>query len=220
MAKKPRKKTSRASKGKSRKAPRDSKGVPDRIIDAALTLAAARGWRRTGLSDIAAEAGVTLAELRGAFSSKASILNGFVRRTDNQVLAMGMAEGSSARDRLFDLLMRRFDVLHPYRDAVSAIVRDSVSDPLAPLCHGPRLICSMAWMLEAAGLNSAGPGGMIRTKGLALVYLAALRAWLTDDSADQARTMAVLDRGLRQAEALARILFPSAPKKTGKAKKA
>ncbi len=220
MAKKPRKKTSRSSKGKPRRAPQDSKAVPDRVIDAALTLAAARGWRRTGLADIAAEAGLTLAELRGAFPSKASILNGFIRRTDTQVLAMGMAEGSSARDRLFDLLMRRFDALQPHRDAVWAIVRDSVCDPFAPLCHGPRLICSMASMLEAAGLSSAGPAGMIRTKGLALIYLAALRAWLTDDSADQARTMAVLDRGLRQAEALAKVLFPSAPKKTGKAKKA
>ena len=150
MAKKPRKKTSRSSKGKSRRAPRDSKGksrraprdskgVPDRIIDAALTLAAARGWRRTGLADIAAEAGVTLAELRGAFPSKASILNGLIRRTDTLVLAMGTVEGSSVRDRLFDLLMRRFDVLQPHRDAVSAIVRDSICDPLVPLCHGPRL---------------------------------------------------------------------------------
>ncbi|MEE9318151.1 MAG: helix-turn-helix domain-containing protein [Rhodospirillales bacterium] len=220
MAKKPRKKTSRSSKGKSRRAPRDSKGVPDRIIDAALTLAAARGWRRTGLADIAAEAGVTLAELRGAFPSKASILNGLIRRTDTLVLAMGTVEGSSARDRLFGLLMRRFDALQPHRDAVSAIVRDSICDPLVPICHGPRLLCSMASMLEAAGLSSAGPAGMIRTKGLALIYLTALRAWLTDDSADQARTMAVLDRGLRQAEALAKVLFPSAPKKTGQAKKA
>ncbi len=220
MAKKPRKKTSRSSKGKSRRAPRDSKGVPDRIIDAALTLAAARGWQRTGLADIAAKAGVTLAELRGAFPSKASILNGLIRRTDTLVLAMGTVEGSSARDRLFGLLMRRFDALQPHRDAVSAIVRDSICDPLVPICHGPRLLCSMASMLEAAGLSSAGPAGMIRTKGLALIYLTALRAWLTDDSADQARTMAVLDRGLRQAEALAKVLFPSAPKKTGQAKKA
>lgn len=220
MAKKPRKKTSRSSKGKSRRASRTSKGVQDRIIDAALDLAASQGWQRTGLADIAAKAGVTLAELRGAFPSKASILNGFIRRTDTQVLATGKAEGSSARDRLFDLLMRRFDALQPHRDAVSAIVRDSICDPLVPLCHGPRLLCSMTLMLEGAGLSSAGPVGMIRTKGLALIYLAALWAWLNDDSADQARTMAVLDRGLRQAEALAKVLFPSAPEKTGKTKKA
>jgi len=46
----------------------------------------------------------------------------------------------------------------------------------------------------------------VRTKGLAVLYLAAMRAWLSDDSADLARTMAVLDRGLRQAEAAIRFL--------------
>jgi len=182
----------------------------DRVIEAALTLAAARGWRDLGLSDIAEEAGLTLAGLRSIFPSKAAVLAAFVRRTDERVLAGGGAgggaEGSSARDRLFDVLMRRFDVLQPHRDAVRAIIRGSLCDPVAVLCQGPMLMCSMAWMLEAAGLSSSGLDGALRTKGLALVYLAALRAWLKDDSADLAKTMAVLDRGLRQAEKMAAFL--------------
>ena len=44
--------------------------------------------------------------------------------------------------------------------------------------------------------------GALRVKGLALIYLSALRAWLRDESADKARTMAVLDTQLRRAEAL------------------
>ena len=204
MGKKPRK------PGKSRRKTKSEQPTPDRVIDAALALAAATGWRQLGLDQIAAEAGLTLAELRSVFPSKAAILTGFVRRTDERVLAGGKAgdeDGDgTARDRLFDVLMRRFDVLQPDRSAVRAIIRDSLCDPLAVLCQGPMLLCSMASMLEAAGLSSAGPIGALRTKGLALVYLIALRAWLKDDSADLAKTMAALDRGLRQAEKMAAFL--------------
>ncbi len=178
----------------------------ERILDAALGLAARRGWRRTGLADIATEAGIGLDRLRSQFASKPAIVNGLIRRTDERVLALGAAEGSSARDRLFDVLMRRFDALHSDRSGIAAILRDVCLDPMAAMCHAPRLMASMAWMLEAAGLDSSGPVGLLRVKGLAAVHLWALRAWLGDDSRDLAKTMAALDRGLRQAEALAGLL--------------
>ncbi|NQV82423.1 MAG: TetR family transcriptional regulator [Rhodospirillales bacterium] len=181
----------------------------DRVIDAALRLATERGWRRLSLAEIANGADLTLPEMRALFASKTAILNGFTRRTDARVLAGGKADGSSPRDRLFDVLMRRFDVLEPHRDALRVIVRDVAFDPLAAVCQGAQVLCSMAWMLEAAGLNSSGPVGAIRTKGLMVIYLRTLGAWLGDDSLDMAKTMAVLDRGLARAERLAGIVCPT-----------
>lgn len=187
-----------------------SKATPrDRVIDAALKLATERGWRRLGMAEIADTAGLTLAEARSQFPSKAAILNGFRRRTDEAVLAEGPAEGSSPRDKMFDVLMRRLDALQPHRDAVRVIVRDVACDPLAALCQGPQMLCSMARMLEAAGLNAGGIGGAVRTKGLTLIYLRTLAAWLGDDSPDLSKTMAVLDRGLARAERLAGIFCPT-----------
>ncbi len=222
MGKKPRKPQKPKRKTRSRRI------TPDRVIDAALRLAAAGGWRRLGLDQIAGEAGLSVAELRSVFPSKAAILAGFIRRTDERVLAGGgdggEDGGGAARDRLFDVLMRRFDVLQPDRSAVRAILRDSLCDPLAVLCQGPVLLGSMASMLEAAGLSPAGPIGVLRTKGLALVYLVALGAWLKDDSADLSKTMAALDRGLRQAEKMAEkmaaFLNSGRAAKTGRPKEA
>ena len=205
MAKKKRKK-SRASKSKPD--PRDQ------IIDAALKLALERGWRRLAMTEIADAAGLTKAELSRQFSSKPAILNGFQRRTDNAVLALGPADGSSTSDRLFDVLMRRFDALQPHRDAIRVIVRDIACDPLAALCQGPHVMCSMASMLEAAGLKVGGIGGAVRTKGLAVIYMRTLCVWMDDDSADQSKTMAVLDRGLARAECLAGLLCPRAGAKS------
>ncbi|MBI2585478.1 MAG: TetR/AcrR family transcriptional regulator [Rhodospirillales bacterium] len=205
MAKRPRRTKRRPGKGTRDGGARDGQ-LRGRILDAALRLAAERGWRRTGLADIAAEAGIGLDRLRAKFASKPAIVNGLIRRTDERALALGAAEGSSARDRLFDMLMRRFDTMATDRAGIAAILRDLCRDPATALCHAPRLMVSMAWMLEAAGLSSSGPLGLLRTKGLAAVYLWALRAWLADDSRDLAKTMAALDRGLRQAEALAGLL--------------
>jgi len=201
MAKRPR-------TSKRRPGPRQGTGRErrERILEAALKLAAERGWRRTGLADIARQAGVGLDQLCATFPSKAAIVGGLIRRTDVRALALGPAEGSSARDRLFDMLMRRFDALAADRAGIAAILGDLCRDPATALCHAPRLMVSMAWMLEAAGLTASGPIGLLRVKGLAAVYLWALRAWLADDSRDLAKTMAALDRGLRQAEALAALL--------------
>ena len=65
---------------------------------------------------------------------------------------------------------------------------------------------SMTWIAEAAGVDTAGPIGMLRVKGVAGVYLVALRSWLNDDTADNAKTMSALDRALQRAESLAQSL--------------
>ncbi len=200
MAKKNRKKN-RTSKPKAD--PRD------RVIDAALKLAAERGWRSLALAEIADAAGLTLAETRSQFASKAAILGGFQRRIDDSVLATGSADGSSPRDRLFDVLMRRLDALQPHRDAIRVIARDVACDPLAALCQGPQMLCSMARMLKAAGLDAGGIDGAIRSKGLTLIYMRTLCTWLGDDSPDLSKTMAVLDRGLARAERIAGIFCPA-----------
>jgi AcrR family transcriptional regulator len=169
-----------------------------RLVDAALTLAARQGWRTTGLAEIAAEAGLPLQDAYAACPSKEAILAALNRRIDRAALA-GTAEEGRQRDRLFDLLMRRFDALQPHKAALGAILRDSFGDPLA-LMAMPALARSMAWMLEAAGISSAGWGGRLRVSFLTGLYLWVLRIFLKDESADLARTMAALDRGLRRAE--------------------
>lgn len=179
--------------------------VSDRILSAALELAAAGGWRSLSLAEIAGEAGVSLAEVHAAYPTKASILAGFIARIDRQVLAGGTTEKEdSVRDRLFEVLMRRFDALTPHKDAVAGILRDLPSNPAAVLATAPQFANGMAWMVEAAGLSSSGLRGAIRVNGVTLIYLNTLRVWLRDDSADMARTMASLDQGLRRAESLIR----------------
>ena len=88
------------------------KDAPQAIIESALTLAASRGWARVGLGDIAEAAEVSLAELRAEFSSKSAIVAAYAAAIDREVLAARDPEmpGRPATERLFDVLMKRFDL--------------------------------------------------------------------------------------------------------------
>lgn len=190
-----------------------------RIIDTALSLAGEKGWRATTMADIAARAEITLAEIYRLFPTKSDILKGFTRQIDEAVLAVEPDgdDGESPRDRLFDVMMRRFDALTPYRSGLESISRELRADPVAASVHSCALRRSLAWMLEAAGIPSDGISGILRVKGLAVIYLMVFRVWLTDDSADLSRTMAALDSRLRQAEQFSNSLPGRRRRSGGKA---
>lgn len=191
---------------------------PDRIIDAMLALVAAEGWRRVSLAAIAEAAGLPVLRVHRLFPSRTAVLCGLMRRIDEAALAAPLdAEADEKpRDRVFDLLMRRFDALQPYRAALVALRRDMTGDPLTVLALGGALLCSMRLTLETAAISSRGIGGVIAVKLTAASYLAAAHTWSSDDSPDLAPTMATLDRRLRGIE---RWLVP-ASRQSGRARAA
>jgi AcrR family transcriptional regulator len=174
----------------------------DRLINAALRLIADQGWRRLSMAAIAAEAGLPILTLYRTFPSKLAILCAFSRRIDETVLAVppDADPDERPRDRVFDLLMRRFDALRPHRDALDVLGRELPGDPVTALALGAALLRSMAWMLEAAGIATEGLRGAVAVKLTAGAYAATLRVWRRDDTPDLAPTMAALDRRLRGIE--------------------
>jgi AcrR family transcriptional regulator len=179
-----------------------SRNEADRIIDATLALIPTEGWRGLSLSAIAAAAELPILQVYRVFHSKQAILGGLYRRLDQIVLADPPAAepDERPRDRLFDLLMRRFDALQPYKPALDVLRRELLGDPVTALCAGASLLRSMQWMLEAADIPTGGVRGAIAVKLAAAAYLSATRVWQRDDSPDLARTMAALDARLRRIE--------------------
>jgi AcrR family transcriptional regulator len=196
--------------GRRRNGGPDAAGEADRIIEAAFARIASVGWRRLSLSAIAEEAGLPILRVYRIFRSRQAILCGFIRRIDERVLAEPPAaeEDERPRDRLFDLLMRRFDALRPYRPALDVLRRELAGDPVSGVAATAALARSMRWMLEAADIPTAGLRGAVAVKLTGAAYLAALRVWRGDDSVDLAQTMAALDARLRRIE---RWLSPSRP---------
>ena len=178
------------------------------LRQALLALVEERGWIDLSMADIAEHAGVSLADAHRAYRSKTAILVGLTRALDERLIAgldSDPLEGS-AKDRLFDLLMRRFDILKADRAAYRRLMRQLPATPgefAALLC---RLRRSLSLMLEAAGVSASGLKGELRLQGLGAVYTAGLRAFVNDESEDLSKTMAEVDKRLGQAERLSDML--------------
>ncbi len=174
----------------------------DRAVKAALGLAARDGWRHVTLQAVAAESDIPLADLHDHFEDRFDLLAAYGRMIDRKVLeiAANSDETLSPRDRLFDLLMERFDVLNDDRAGVVAVLKDMKFDPATALLTLPHLGRSMGWMLEAARIDTSGCRGALKILGLTAVYLETLKHWMTDGSEDMSVTMAALDKILGRAE--------------------
>lgn len=183
----------------------DSTNPRDRIIAAALRLAETRGWRELSLGEIAGEAGIPLAVLRSTFQSKGQILAAFSRAVDQAVLEkFAKPTADAPRDRLFDVLITRFEIMQPYKAAIRRIRRDLGSSFGEALAQFRPALKSQYWMLAAAGISGEGGRGLLRVQGLLAIYARVFPIWLDDDDPGLARTMAALDRRLRRGEAVLR----------------
>ncbi len=209
MARKP----ARKAAGKSARAftapsPAAPTSERDKIIAAFLALLADKPFEGIGLADIAGRAGVSLAQLRGEFPSTLAILAAYIKATDRAVLAEDLSDVAEepARERLFDILMRRLEALAPHREAVRSLLRSARRNPPLAVALNGLAVRSLLWMLTAAGLGAAGPRGMIRAQGLAMLFASVLRTWIDDDDPGQARTMAALDRALGRGQRFAGFL--------------
>ena len=170
----------------------------EKMIAALLGLLAERRFEEIDVAEVAAAAGVSLADLRGEFASTLAILAAHMKALDRAVLAQDLSDMAeeSERERLFDVLMRRLDALAPYREAIRSLLRSARRNPPLALALNAMAVRSQQWMLAAAGIAASGPRGIVRAQGLAVLFASVLRTWVDDDDEGQARTMAALDRAL------------------------
>ena len=183
-------------------------GDREKIIAAFLNLLADKPIERIGFAEIAEASGVSLAALRGEFPSTLAILAAHMKSIDRAVLSedFGDVEEEPARERLFDVLMRRLEMLAPHREAVRSLMRSARRNPPLALALNGLAVRSQQWMLTAAGIGASGPGGMLRAQGLAALFGGVLRTWIHDDDPGLARTMAGLDRALARGQRFAGLL--------------
>lgn len=181
--------------GKTQQSPRD------RMIDATLSLAGEKAWSDVSMADIAARAGLSLGEAAALFpGGKGMIIAAFARRVDSQLLASLESDpvDGSAHDRLFEIIMRRLEIMQPWKAAIAGLAAARAPSPV----EGVRLVASVmrsqSWHLRAAGIDPEGPEAVVKTAGLAAVYVRVVRVWVNDDDPGKAKTMAVLDRALRR----------------------
>lgn len=170
------------------------------LARAALSTAAEGAWREITLAKLAQASGRPLSDFYGASLGEAvdCVEEAFDRAIADNLDQLDPTQ--SVRDRLFELIMRRFEAMEPHRAAVLAMEQNADRDPtLLAAAHQRHVRCAR-WVLTLAGLEADGMTGQARAQGLGVIIGQARAAWRGDDAGDFAKTMASLDKNLRRAE--------------------
>ena len=174
-------------------------------VESFTALVAEKGYAGVSLRDVALESGLAFAELHRRYRDKPALMAAFMARIDDEVLAgtpIQTDPEETARDRLFDVMMRRYDALKPHRAYLRQLRQLALRDPILALSLAAALRRSAAAMLEAAAIPSDGLAGAVQQSGLVALHAAVFRVFQEDETTDLSKTMAALDSRLKSAENL------------------
>ena len=147
---------------------------------------------RSGLRDIAAKAGVPLADLFARATGKPELLAELSDVFDTAALAVEPVEGADPHDALFDAVMARVEAMEPHRAALTAIARESAGPSLEGLAFTAHFPRTARAILVGAGLDATPP----RVVAMTAVWARIARVWRDDEGALN-RTMAEIDKQLK-----------------------
>ena len=175
-------------------------------VHAALKLAETEKWSAITLAAIAEEADLSLKDFH-THADKDALSDAV-----EGIFDAGMSEGSfdpeeTARTRLFDVIMMRFETMEEVRDGAMSFLRwrDRSMDGLGVRLKGR--IATAKWALACAGLDGTShiPRG-VQVTAVGWAIAQAERAWRQETSPDLSRTMAALDAELIKLEERAQWL--------------
>lgn len=177
---------------------KNSTQIRESILSATLEVASLHPWEFVSMGEIADSAGIGVKDVTSIFPTKSDILKAIIDDLDDQVeLAFENPDADlPVRDRIFDVLMERFDIANAHRDAHISFFK-SFGWTRDASCADIRLMKnSMARMAKCAGLDTDGLSGVVMVTGLSMAYLWVIFTWMHDASPDLGKTMAELDKTL------------------------
>jgi AcrR family transcriptional regulator len=178
-----------------------------KIAAVALRVAASQGWESVTLDKIAKAAHISVATLKARFKSTTNLVPVLAEEIDREAFASTGTAGA-VHDRLFDLLMARFDVLQKHRQAIQSMAKAARHDRALSLALSRATLDGVYRLIEAAQIKDKTPSRPVMAVGLAAIYGWAFCVWMRDNSRDMAKTMAALDRGLRWSGKAVAFLTP------------
>jgi AcrR family transcriptional regulator len=176
----------------------------DRIIDAAMGLAAESGWHDVSLNRVADRLGVTLVDIHAAFRDRDAIADAWFARALAAMLApaeQGFGDlPASARAEMMILRWFRAQSTHARVAGQMLLAKAWPSHPH----HWVPMVFNLSrlvhWWLDAAQIEHTGPRRMAEEVFLTALLLRAIAAWQADARAGESealpRTARVLRRGL------------------------
>ncbi|KZL18066.1 hypothetical protein PsAD2_02801 [Pseudovibrio axinellae] len=151
---------------------------------------------------IADHAGVKIDVVRACCNGKLELLAAFMREIDQKVLRERDPDlmEETPRDRLFDVLMCRLDLLGPHKESIRNLYKTVAKDPALALHLHKQVARSMKWMLVAAGIEEFGLRSVGMSNALAVGFKRVVHVWLNDDAPGHPKVMVAVDDMLADGE--------------------
>lgn len=156
------------------------------------------------------EMNVNAKDLPYPLKTKEDVLILFEEHITDQLLEVSndLFDGSeNAKEKLFELLMERFDLMEPYKDGLHEIFKSLPANPILILKSLPSFKDMAFTMLDLADADMSFPLSEMKIIGFTYVYLRSVKNWFEDDTVDQGKTMAAIDKHLTFAESITKTLF-------------
>jgi len=178
----------------------------DQIYKKIMEKIASDGWQMLDFESLSKEFDFDVLTKNAGVTNKMDLLVAFAEFVDASVKQLfddDLKDSEiSVRERLLEALLIRFDVLAPYKVGIVELMKTFPNSPNFVFTGANSLRLSMEATLAAIGLESNGISGVIRVKGLGMVFLSAICTWSRDDSEDLSATTRVLDKRLKNVEEL------------------
>jgi ubiquinone biosynthesis protein COQ9 len=170
-----------------------------KIRQAAFALAERKPWHEITMADIARQSGLSISALMRNVESRAAILRDFSRDIDAAMLLVfeKYPPEGEAHDRLFDVIIKRLEIMQPYRSVIGSVMKRRVGDPGEAAVMLQSFAVTIGWIATAAKVEEEPAWRSLGKIGLGRAYIKAISAWVRDDDPGLSRTMAALDRALR-----------------------
>ena len=182
------------------------------ILDAWVHVVVRDGWALARIDAVARAAACSIDKVAAVAADRWEALRSLDARFERVALAEAASDpDESVRNRLFALLMARFDAMQEQRDLARQLHDAARADPALALFMMTLVPPMLRRLGEAAGVDAGGLLGPLRIAALSALYVQVARVWLSDDSADLSATMKALDSALARAEGLANFR-PKLPK--------
>jgi ubiquinone biosynthesis protein COQ9 len=179
-----------------------------KICIAALQCAEKMGWENTKFDNIAKAAKIPLAEIKLSFANTTAIVPAIADWVSAETFSQcGKPDMSaSVRERLFEVLMARFDVLQTYRKAFLSIASASRRDPKIALILVPAQIEAMKEVLKFSVVPTSKFCAPVTPVALWGIFALIFHVWQSDETIDMSKTMAATDRYLRTVDRVVTLL--------------
>jgi AcrR family transcriptional regulator len=176
-----------------------------KLSAAVMRLVAAKGWGKMTLNDVAKTAKIPLSEIKARFKGTSDLIAVIAKETDKEAFAPLSKISGTPHDRLFEILMARFDIMQKHRSVFLNMAHEARVNHALSCALARASIASLNRIIDTSRLTQ--PPRPILASGIGAVYGWAFYIWCKDTSHDMAKTMAAIDKALRWAGKIAQLIL-------------